>query len=493
LTNVAIIEKRIPDILAGISLAAVCTYILASFSYFRIGFPLDDAWIHQTYARSLAQTGLWEFFPGQSSAGGSTSPLWSMLLALGHFLKLNIYLWTFGLGALSLWGTACLAEWTVRRVIPGYRSLIPWVGILFACEWHFVWAAVSGMETSLHIFFMMLFFALLTGSPGRVLPLGLITGLSIWVRPDGITLLLPLFLSISLSISPAGNRINNIFKAGLGFAIFAVPYLLFNLASTGTLLPNTFYAKQTEYSILQSVPLYSRFFEQAIQALIGPGIILLPAGVFWLVRVIRARDGGMLASFVWIVTYLGLYAIRLPVIYQHGRYAMPAMPIVLLMGCLGGSEWFAIRTKRAKTNPFQVAWVLSAGIICAFYFVSGYWTYAKDVAFIESEMVDTAYWVSANIPSDKLISAHDIGALGYFGSHRLIDLAGLISPEVIPFMRDQAQLAQFLDKNSVDFLVSFPSWYPDLIRGKVVVFSPESRFLKTYSGENMAVYRWKQP
>src|SRR5258708_9275330 len=49
------------------------------------GFPLDDAWIHQTYGRNLAQTWQWQFVPGIESAG-STSPLYSLLLALGSSL-----------------------------------------------------------------------------------------------------------------------------------------------------------------------------------------------------------------------------------------------------------------------------------------------------------------------------------------------------------------------------------------------------------------------
>ena len=66
-------------ILAGVTFASMYCFYLVCTNYYRGGFPLDDAWIHQTYARSLAQTGKWEFLPGQSSAGGSTSPLWSML------------------------------------------------------------------------------------------------------------------------------------------------------------------------------------------------------------------------------------------------------------------------------------------------------------------------------------------------------------------------------------------------------------------------------
>ena len=53
----------------------------------KLGFPLDDAWIHQTYARNLARYGRLEFTPGVSSAG-STAPLWTLLLALGYVLHL---------------------------------------------------------------------------------------------------------------------------------------------------------------------------------------------------------------------------------------------------------------------------------------------------------------------------------------------------------------------------------------------------------------------
>ena len=62
------------------------------------GYPLDDAWIHQTYARNLALRGEFAFVSGQPSAG-STAPLWTLLLAPGYWLGLTPFVWTWGMGA----------------------------------------------------------------------------------------------------------------------------------------------------------------------------------------------------------------------------------------------------------------------------------------------------------------------------------------------------------------------------------------------------------
>jgi len=119
--------------------------------------------------------------------------------------------------------------------------------------------------------------------------------------------------------------------------------------------------------------------------------------------------------------------------------------------------------------------------------------YGQDVATIETEMVATARWVANNTPEDALIAAHDIGALGYFGNHRLLDLAGLVSPEVIPFIRDEKRLVAFLNQNRVDYLVTFPSWYPYLVRQGELIYQSQGVFSPVQGGDNMAVYRWKIP
>jgi hypothetical protein len=99
--------------------------------------------------------------------------------------------------------------------------------------------------------------------------------------------------------------------------------------------------------------------------------------------------------------------------------------------------------------------------------------------------------VAANIAEGEVIAAHDIGALGYFDNHALIDLAGLVSPEVIPIIRDEAALASYLSEKDVSYFIAFPDFYPLLSTGAEKVFSTEGDFAPLFGRENMAVYRWR--
>ena len=91
-------SKRDLSILAFAVILIAAIYLLTSRFMYAVGFPLDDSWIHQTYARNLALNGEWAFRTGIPSAG-STSPLWSALLAIGFLLNLSPYIWTFFLGS----------------------------------------------------------------------------------------------------------------------------------------------------------------------------------------------------------------------------------------------------------------------------------------------------------------------------------------------------------------------------------------------------------
>jgi hypothetical protein len=479
-------------ILAAAVILIALVYLFASQSTYGIGFPLDDSWIHQTYARNLVQYGEWAFRPGVPSAG-STAPLWSALLALGFLLRLSPYIWTYLLGVVTLFALAALCEWGVRELVHSYHPRFPWVGIFIAIEWHFVWAAMSGMETLLHGLIIATVLVMLMTNTRRHLTLGLLTGLSVWVRPDGLTLIGPVLMTILFTEADIHSRLTQFTRYFIGFGSLFVFYLLFNLAVGGTPMPNTFYAKQAEYASWQAMPILTRLGEMSLQLLVGPGLVLFPGVIGWLVKSVKHRLWGSLAALIWTVGYLFLYISRLPV-YQHGRYIMPAMPIFFLFGLLAFAKFDAGKMFARYHWIGQTIWRASIVMLSFAFIFLGAQSYANDVAVIESEMVVTARWVSANLPPDALIAAHDIGALGYFDSHELIDLAGLISPEVIPFIRDETQIAEHLDQSGAGYLIAFPGFYPLLTENAETIFVTNSPISPAiFNEENMAVYLWKTP
>jgi len=483
-----------------LSLFAAGGYLLAARMTFRPGFPLDDAWIHQTYARNLAQRGEWAFVPGRPSAG-STAPLWSLLLAAGYLLGLGPYLWAYLLGilllaalaGLGLWGTGVLAPELPR----GWRV---WGGVLLALEWHMVWAAASGMETLLAAVWMTAGLLWMAGGVRRWGALGVFIGLAVWVRPDGLTLLGPALVALVAPAVRRGPPWADVREAGCGalrllggFVLLLAPYLLFNRALAGAWWPNTLYAKQQEYAVLRDLPLLSRVAAEFRLPLVGAGAVLLPGAVYLLARAVRESRWETLAAGFWFAGYTGMYAWRLPVTYQHGRYLMPAMPIFFLLGAAGllrmaqgasASRWGRVLTR---------GWLLSLGVVTVLFYLLGGRAYAQDVAVIESEMVEAARWVRLHTPEGSLVAAHDIGALGYFGERDILDLAGLVSPEVIPFLRDEQRLAAYLDFRKADYLLTFPGWYPRLTACGQLVFAAEGGFAPLLGGEHMAVYRWRAP
>jgi len=279
----------------------------------------------------------------------------------------------------------------------------------------------------------------------------------------------------------------------LGFCFLFFPYLLFNSILSGTAFPTTFYAKQAEYLAWQATPVLGRIGEGIVKILTGAGIILLPGAVINTRWALRNKDWGTIAALIWVAGYLGIYMLRLPA-YQHGRYLMPVMPIYFYIGLVGFLRFYLTQHPQQRSWwLIKTTWGITLPLVCIGFWFLGMQSYSSDVRFIESEMVDTAKWASTNIPENALIGAHDIGALGYFGDHQLVDMAGLISPDVIPFLRDEAVLADYLDSRGVEYLIAFPDWYPLLTAGLTPIFSTNAPYALAMGETNLAVYQWPSP
>jgi len=480
------------------------------------GFPLDDSWIHQTYARNLVLNGRWEFAPGIVS-NGSTSPIWTLLLSVGYLLRAPVYWWAYFLGWLCLvWLLfSAMALW--NSLWPDYNQTTVWIGLSLSLAWPLVWAAASGMETLLFtalIFQILVIYTRLDSDAlSPALGLGVLCSLAIATRPDGLMLTILVTSGLFIGVISRKKKIKIFLVFGGAVILVLIPYFLFNVSVSGTWWPNTLYAKQAEYAFLWDQALPIRFIkllyfsvggpESGLRGVSGVQLLLLPGIIIAAVLAGKSdldkRQLKYLLPLTWAAGHVFIYAWRLPVTYQHGRYLLPTIPIWFIFGIAGWKtmiDYFrGLPAIHAKTKSILVkGLILSFGLLALIFLLLGLNAYQQDVATVNGEMVDVAMWLNENTPADANIAAHDIGAIGYFAKRQLIDLAGLISPEVIPFLEDEGEVVEFIRESEADFLVTAPGWtYEELTDSNEtkLLYVTELESTRELGFNNMAVYIMK--
>ncbi len=513
-------ERRWLPIYLALAAGWAAAYLIAVALLGDSGFPLDDAWIHQTYARSLALTGRFEFTPGQASAG-STAPLWTLVLAVGYLFRLPYDWWAWGMGVVCLALTGWLAHRVSARLFPDERWIAPVVGFLCVGEWHLVWASVSGMETILYV---ALSLALVDRLPpiftGADVPrdcvhpvvrtwavIGLLGGLLVLTRPEGIILVgLVVLWGGWLVIRGCWTLRHALRAAGAALVpltLLMTPYVLLNLQLSGRLWPNTLYAKQAEYAAQLAVPFLLRLARVVLPPFTGFQLLLVPGLLVSIWKISRRCLSpsslpsipcfpGHLILLLYSAAHLLLYALRLPVTYQHGRYLFPIIPAIILYGVPGSLHWLRRRHPTFWRRVIGRSWLLATGILTLAFLAVGARAYAKDVQIIQSEMVTVAQWLFEHTEPDEWIAAHDIGAIGYFAHRPILDLAGLVSPEVVPVIAAESELAEFILASPARYLVTAPGWpYEFVTRHPRVrfLYSTGSHWTRAEGLNNCSVYR----
>jgi hypothetical protein len=497
-----------------LSLLSAGGYLVYANSQGLAGFPLDDAWIHQTYARNLAEIGQLSYLPGQPSAG-STSPAWSYLLSVGYLLGIDYQLWAYLLGSLSLAASAWLGHRLFLRLSPSKLIAAFLTGLLCAVEWHLVWAAVSGMETmlftALSLAMLEYFFSRVAARQAPLDPatvqreqaivsavgIGLLGGILTFTRPEGLALSGLVLTALLLLPRPTARRqykerLLTTAISLLALALVLVPYVAFNLQASGSIFPNTFYAKQTEYQVGWPLPI--RFWRVLSPTLVGAQALLLPGFLYALYRVVRKQGWPAALPLVWWILFLSAYALRLPVNYQHGRYVIPTIPVLLIYGAWGTSLLLQPRSPQIVVRAISKATPFAIGLLALLFWGRGAQAFSDDVGFIEGEMVATVHWLDGNTEPGDVIAVHDIGAVGYLTDRPLLDLAGLITPEVIPFMTNAGKLVDWMFQNSAAYVVFFPDFshtYDQLAADPRLeeVHCTDYAWTRASGHENMCVYR----
>ncbi len=350
-------------------------YFISASSFSFTEFPLDDAWIHRVYARSIAQGHGFAYNTGIQEAG-STSPLWSILTAPSH--------WFEGAGTdvvvllVKIIGIALglLVVWSVQNIAMKFTNMKS-IGILtasfIALEPRLLYSALSGMETGLLLALLLCgTVALLHRRRFTALILFSLTPVT---RPEALV-----FFPFIILIFLVQERQKSLIKTLLELLILGIPmmiWIIYCLFTNGHPLPNTFYVKATSFQFGMDT------LKMAWPALTEHGyaaLIAFPVGILaFLLYSYKQRN--TLAKILFLMLFTG------PVIYLFGvlmthpfrlegyywtRWIDPASILLTITFCLGtavlilhGIEFGkTILEKTAQTTKRQQSPIVTTGIRC---------------------------------------------------------------------------------------------------------------------------------
>lgn len=465
-----IVSCLVIPLLAGI-------YFLAN-SYNKngyFGFPLDDPWIHLTFARNLIEYGSFSYFKDEIVTSGSTSPIYTLLLSVLFLISKNEYVISYVLGIIFN-VIAVLFIYKLVSLHFGPKSLVTLSTVfLIALQPKLNLIAVSGMETSMFIFFIIC--TLYFYKTANKILLGIFLGLTIWCRPDGAVLWIAVLVDYfifqnSVKVESATDikkfeRRDFLIAVLIGIILTAL-YFLFNYSLSGSILPNTYKAKLEYYQhnlredfLKNDVLVYfssSEFILVVIPFLIAALII-----IYYLVK--KQHDH----FFVYLIFTLGLiavYYIQLPFAHRFGRYLMPVIPFYILLSVYGlkrTSDFIFHKSKFiALVNLLFVLFFVVSLLLSFIHLGKNSQEFTELCKYHNERHVAAGMWIKKNTPEDAIIAVHDIGAIGYYGNRKLIDMVGLVTPELIEHINDKnfsAFMKDYLSQNKVTYIAALKNWF----------------------------------
>ncbi len=408
-----------------------------------VEYRTDDTFIFLRYALNLARGAGLSFNPGEP-VYGFTSILWVLILAVpaalgipGLFAAKAI---AFAAGSAAVIAFAVLARRRLAFALAGPATLA-----FAANAWLIRWSAAA-METALAVALLVAGLArhATEVEDDRKRPLAAVLfALAVLVRPES-GLLLAFALGCELLAGGARARRRAV-AGGILAALVLVPWFAYALRTFGTIVPETAEAKgRLALAGLDLDPL--RDVARAVATTSGIEALLVVAGLVALAisgrrqvdrTAVAARRGADRLALRRHGPAL-LWLAGLPLLYLAtgfdvlSRYALPLIPVVVLYGFMALGVLL-----RGERTLARAASLLAALVVIQNAAVLARVVYPHTHTFssgVEDCLGGLGRWCRENTPPGTAIAIADIGAFGYYSERRVIDLAGLVTPELLPLV-----------------------------------------------------------
>jgi len=431
-----------------------------------VGLPLDDAWIHLVYARSLATLHGSAFNPGQLETG-STSPLWAMLLVpaswSARLFGISVVIPAKLTGVLVATAASLGAARLVGCLKFGMAAELA-AGLVIAADPALAFAQVSGMEVLLAG--ALALWALGELASERYGMASWFAALAPLARPEMAMLTVLVLLVAEWRMQQARASVPARLLLLAPTAAFVGGWMLYCLLVSGYPLPSTFYAKfasRQEFFARNLEAIFTKVLPSWPWFARGAGLVL------WGIGGVALSRRGLVAGLSAIFPLLFLLAVAasqlltdaLPFYWQ--RYLLPAhalLLVTLVVGATSAIAW-AWQGRHRAWVPAQaigvVVVVLGSLVDLPAALRTSAHLFAWNCQNIEELNVAMAKWLRDHTPANETIAVTDAGAARYFADHRIVDLVGLNDHRHLH--REPAREREVL---GIRIVTTFPSWLPSL-------------------------------
>jgi len=414
----------------GFDVVPALIVLFAMMLPLRGGFT-DDGFIHVQYARNLMTRGEYSFNPGETSFG-TTSPLWVMgLAAIAQPLGGGEAL--VGAGKALSWLFAFAVVIALHRVLIVFgasrRTALFGAMALAADVWLVRWGAL-GMESSLAAFMA----ALLVGASRRAYDdraaaaaFGAAAAIGALVRPE-LYLVMPVFLAGALTRRPR-PRPGVLLAAAVAMIALVGPWLAFAKWHIGSFLPNTAGAKSG--GLITSPLDFARGLWVPAKIIVSAQLVAVLAMLADL-AVTRRRAFVLTPEF----RFGALWMLALPLAYVAGdiqilsRYLLLVTPAICLAGWMSVESLLRASAPRVRTAAMASAVVVALatnGVVYARVVVPPSREFSED---LQVNMAGLARVLHDHAQPGEVVAAADIGYLAFYSGCRVLDLGGLVEPEM---------------------------------------------------------------
>jgi tetratricopeptide (TPR) repeat protein len=416
--------KHLPLLLV----AGLCAAFYVHARHFE--FIQDDSFITFRYIRNLVQGHGLVWNIGERVEGYTTF-LWTILLAIPAYLGIDLITASQWLGV--AFGIAVIYfMFRMTHVLhPGTEQpLFALVGgAFFAANSAAAYWSISGMETSMFAFLLLLgclFFLRERFAPAGFGYTPLIFVLLSLTRPEGMFLfgLAMLFYLVEVLRGKEISRPAGIKRIVVWSLMYAIPIGLFmawRLSYYGYLFPNTYYAK---------AGISAEYFAAGIEYLQTFASTYLTWGLLMLLPVFALLRRGWKSALLFpayiVLAYTGYIVTVGGDVLPAFRFFIPILPLVYLLVQEGIREVYVLAKKNADILGMAV--LAGAGLLLyltysgPYEYVREYWTRENGLV---AKMTETGNWLKRHASPNTVIAASTIGAIGYYSDVTLVDMLGL--------------------------------------------------------------------